>query len=64
MFEKLNPDLMFLSHLCGGEHANIQDDNRYTFLSHLCGGELIRLRIRTVIDFLSHLCGGEQVGRL
>jgi hypothetical protein len=39
IFQSKNQDMLFLSHLCGGEHRNRRIFISLQFLSHLCGGE-------------------------
>ena len=52
-------DVIFLSHLCGGEVIGVPAFQLNLFLSHLCGGEDLLEVGANGLAFLSHLCGGE-----
>ena len=52
--------IYFLSHLCGGEVGDFDEEGIANFLSHLCGGEVDFIAVIQFFFFLSHLCGGED----
>ena len=54
-------ELVFLSHLCGGEGTSDGVAVACFFLSHLCGGEEGNHLVVVLLSFLSHLCGGEVI---
>ena len=58
--QPIHYDLLFLSHLCGGEVLQRAVGITGKFLSHLCGGEASKNGHAYILIFLSHLCGGEE----